>query len=107
MEVYAVGGAGLLIKKHVLEAIGDPYFETYGKQNEDLEFCRKIRNAGYKIHVDTGCLLGHIGQLVSWPQWDEENGGWGARVDLGGEGGRDVMVRRYYGSGAEHGSIIS
>ena len=36
IEVYAVGGAGLLVKKHVLEAIGEPYFETYGKQNEDL-----------------------------------------------------------------------
>ena len=46
----------MLVKRHVLEAIGEPYFETFGKQNEDLEFCRKIRNAGFKIHVDCDAL---------------------------------------------------
>ena len=75
----------------MLEAIGEPYFETFGKQNEDLEFCRKIRNAGFKIHVDTAALLGHIGQVIVWPQWTDEHG-WGIRLNVGAE--QNVFLRR-------------
>ena len=91
-EVYAVGGAGLLIKRHVLEAIGEPYFETFGKQNEDLEFCRKIRNAGFKIHVDCSALLGHIGNMIVWPYWNEQHG-WGIRLNVGAE--QNVYLKRF------------
>jgi hypothetical protein len=95
-EVYAVGGAGLLVKKHVLEAIGDPYFETFGKQNEDLEFCRKIRNAGFKIHVDCSTLLGHIGNMIVWPHWNEQEEDWGIRLNVGNDtnGPHNVFLKR-------------
>lgn len=94
-EVYAVGGAGLLVKRHVLEAIGEPYFETFGKQNEDLEFCRKIRNAGFKIHVDCDALLGHIGNMIIWPVWNNEVG-WGIRLQTGSD--HNVFLKRIYES---------
>jgi len=138
-EVYAVGGAGLLVKRRVLDAIAenstrtckacrgdgknhrdieghwhdepvkdDPcgvcdgfgrekvWFETFGKQNEDLEFCRKIREAGFKIHVDCDAPLGHIGNLIAWPQWLDEEYGWGARLSLGND--VEVPLRRVIGS---------
>ena len=91
-EVYAVGGAGLLVRKHVLDAIGPPYFETFGKQNEDLEFCRKIRDAGFKIHVDCDAKLGHIGNHIVWPQWHDEHG-WGIRLTVGAD--QDIYLRRF------------
>ena len=96
-EVYAVGGAGLLVKRRVLEAIGEPYYETFGKQNEDLEFCRKIRNAGFKIHVDCDTPLGHIGNMIVWPHWlegDENN--WGIRLNVGTD--HNVFLRRIWES---------
>ena len=83
-EVYAAGNAGMLVRKHVLDAIGEPWFETFGKQNEDLEFCRKIREAGFKIHVDLDNLLGHIAQMIVWPDWKNDYE-WGIRMDLGGD----------------------
>jgi hypothetical protein len=91
-EVYAAGNAGMLIKRHVLDAIGEPYFETFGKQNEDLEFCRKIRNAGFKIHVDCDALLGHIGNMIIWPLWSDDYG-WGIRLNVGAE--QNVFLRRF------------
>jgi hypothetical protein len=73
IEVVAAGNAGMLIKKHVLDAIGDPWFEA-GKSNrenisEDLWFCKRARNAGYKINVHTGLGIGHITPSVIWPAW--------------------------------------
>jgi hypothetical protein len=97
IEIYASGQAGMLIKSYVLEAIGEPYFETYGKQNEDLEFCRKIRKAGFKIHCDTGALLGHIAQVIVWPQWHEEHN-WGIRMNVGAE--QNIFLRRFGPSGS-------
>jgi len=91
-EVYASGQAGMLIKKHVLDAIGEPYFETFGKQNEDLEFCRKIRNAGFKIHCDTSALLGHIAQVIVWPTHSDEYG-WGIRMNTGAD--QNIFLRRF------------
>jgi len=96
-EIYAAGQAGMVIKRHVLEAIGDPYFETYGKQNEDLEFCRKIREAGFKIHCDASALLGHIAQVIVWPHWQDEHK-WGIRMNTGAE--QNIFLRRFGPSGS-------
>jgi hypothetical protein len=64
MEVDGNGSAGMLIRKPVLDAIGDPWFEA-GKMDgehisEDLYFCRKAREKGFKVHVDTRQAIGHI-----------------------------------------------
>ena len=98
VEIYAAGSAGMLIKKHVLDAIGEPWFETFGKQNEDLEFCRKVREAGFKIHCDTGALLGHIGNMIVWPKWLGDDDRWGIRVTAGP--GHDLYMRRIGPSGS-------
>lgn len=96
-EIYASGQAGMLIKKHVLDEIGEPWFETYGRQNEDLEFCRKIRNAGFKIHCDASALLGHIAQVIVWPHNHEEYK-WGVRMNVGAE--QNIFLRRFGPSGS-------
>jgi hypothetical protein len=69
-EVHAAGTAGMLIRKHVLDALEKPIFRTSGvHQNEDLNLCQKIREAGFKIHCDVDSRLGHIGVFGVFPFW--------------------------------------
>jgi hypothetical protein len=83
-EVFAAGTGGMLVRREVLDAIGDPWF-TFGQSgevpNEDLEFCRKIREAGYTIYADSENLMGHMGIFTIWPERVE--GEWGFRFDMG------------------------
>jgi hypothetical protein len=79
-EIYAAGSAGMLVRRHVLEAIADPWFESFGGLNEDLEFCRKVRAAGFSIHCDVDTKLGHIATHQVWPEHRE--GGWHADIVL-------------------------
>lgn len=91
VEVDAVGSAGLLVRKHVLDTIGDPWF-AYSEGaivNEDLEFCRRAREHGYRVHVDTGLRLGHIGNYVIWPEHRGTRSGF--LIDLGGQGVNEVL----------------
>jgi hypothetical protein len=76
VEIYAAGSAGMLVRRHVLEAIDDPWFESYGGLNEDLEFCRKVRDSGHRIWCDVDCCLGHISTHAVWPAY--RDGGWHA-----------------------------
>lgn len=64
-----VGSAGMLVRKHVLDAIGDPWFEsTDGLYlNEDIVFSQRIRAAGFQITVDPTARMGHILPLTVWP----------------------------------------
>lgn len=82
-EVHAAGTAGMLIRRHVLEAVGDPWFENADREQatEDLEFCRKIRQGGFRIHADPTVLLGHIGTFTAWPR--RVNGDLGIFFDMG------------------------
>ena len=82
-EIYAAGSAGMLIRKHVFDAIERPVFTTEkGMQNEDLLFCRKVREAGFKIYCDVDQKMGHIGVNAVYPAWQGNR--WGAVMDLGG-----------------------
>lgn len=90
-EVYAAGQAGMLIRRHVFDLIDDPVFETFGTQNEDMVFCRKLREAGVKIWCDVDTPLGHIGLMHVWPEHDEEYG-WGISLNIGD--GQHVPLRR-------------
>lgn len=72
VRIHAAGTAGMLVRKRVFDAIGDPWFESYGGLNEDLTFCRKAREAGFAIWCDPSARLGHISQVSVWPMWDGE-----------------------------------
>lgn len=66
--VEVAGTAGMLVRREVFDAIGYPYFEsTDGLYlNEDIEFSRKVRAAGFDLLVDPDA---HIGHLVTTPIW--------------------------------------
>ena len=72
VEIHAAGSAGMLIKAEVLDAIGDPYFRPDPQGvglNEDLYFCQRAREHGFKLYCDTGALLGHISKYTVWPEY--------------------------------------
>lgn len=86
-DIDTVGGGFLLINTSVFEHIKKPWFcfeenaEAGDVGGEDSYFCHKALRAGYKIHLDTGCLLGHVGEYVytidDWKNYFESNKGAG------------------------------
>ncbi len=91
VEVHAAGSAGMLIRRHVLDALADPVFESHGGLNEDLTFCAKVRDAGFGIFCDTEAWLGHITAGEAWPSLTK-NGEW--QIDLRLGNGVRMPLRR-------------
>jgi hypothetical protein len=71
VEVDATGTGCLLIETRVFLDLQKPYFqftpnpdkEIGGVIGEDIWFCHKAREAGYKIFVDTSVPVGHLSVL--------------------------------------------
>jgi hypothetical protein len=85
MELGAAGNAGMLIRRHVLEQMSDPWFEV-GKNNaeelgEDLYFCKKARQAGFLVHGTVNVILNHLTTVCLRPV--STGRGWTVDVDLG------------------------
>ena len=74
LQVDGVGCGVVLIKTEVFKKIDNPYFvfgDTFG---EDLYFCNKAINAGFKIYCDTNIEVGHIGDpQVAWESTYRQN----------------------------------
>lgn len=91
-KVFAAGTAGMLVKRRVFEAIDWPPFATEGGGlNEDLTFCKKVREAGFDIHVDVEVPIGHISQISIWPTFEDEE--WKIGLNLGN--GKTYKLRRF------------
>ena len=75
LEVDGCGAGFLLVKRAVYESMNHPELyegragswfnqSAHGPAgqllNEDSGFCLRAQEHGYKIHVDTDCLVGHI-----------------------------------------------
>lgn len=71
IEVDSVGGACLLVDMEVFENVEKPWFDFIANPDEkvkfgigeDVYFCNKAKQAGYKIYVDTRCTNKHIGAI--------------------------------------------
>jgi hypothetical protein len=73
LQVQAVGAGCLLIRREVLEAIGNNWFQ-HGRvddwdASEDIIFCEQARAAGYEIYVDLAVGVGHFAPTAVWPSW--------------------------------------
>lgn len=87
MEVDATGLAGALVRRPVFEALDDPWFsvtkapgDTF-KSGEDIFFCKKARQAGFRIWLDPTQQVGHMTSIVVDPV--QTATGWGVGLDLG------------------------
>jgi hypothetical protein len=81
VEVDALGLAFTFIRRHVLEAMvneewGVEYtydFFTYGpgKESDDIPFCRRCRELGFRMAVDTSVRIGHFTAVpLGWQHWE-------------------------------------
>lgn len=63
-EVDGIGFGCVLTKVEIFKYIHDPWFVLTKNMGEDIDFCRKAQNAGYKIYLDPKILAGHIGKIL-------------------------------------------
>ena len=57
------GDAGMLIRRPVLEALEQPFYDQRRSgafSSEDQAFTTKIAEAGFRVHVDCDTAIGHI-----------------------------------------------
>lgn len=84
IEVAGAGTAGMVIRKRVLDAVGEPWFKSGPLPGhsyqlaEDLRFCLDARKAGFKIHCTPRLKMSHLTTVGLWP--DKHDGRWGMRV---------------------------
>lgn len=79
------GDAGLLIRRHVLEKLGDPWCarkRSGGNSGEDQDFTARLQEEGFAIHIDVDNPIGHIMNTIVEPV--HEDGHWQVRLVGGG-----------------------
>lgn len=79
------GDAGMLVRRHVLEAIGHPWhrdLKSGSHDAEDREFVDRIKAHGFGVHVDMDNVIGHIAPTELLPV--KVKGEWQVRVNIGG-----------------------
>lgn len=66
-EIAGAGFGGVMtstkLLKDVWEAYGQPFAPLY-RLGEDLSFCWRVSQLGYKMYCDSNVLLGHIGSYI-------------------------------------------
>ena len=63
IEVDGFGFGCVLTKVSMFDKIPFPWFIYTQDMGEDIFFCRKAQNEGYKLWLDTDVICGHIGQI--------------------------------------------
>ena len=68
IEIDATGCACMLYDINVFLDIPQPWFESYRLEDgrvvgEDVDFCSKLKGAGYKIYADTSIEVGHLSTI--------------------------------------------
>lgn len=66
-ECASLGTGCMLIKVEVLKKMQKPYFDFNYKgeeMGEDVYFCLKAQDTGYKIYCDNTMDIGHLGEFI-------------------------------------------
>lgn len=95
VPVFAGAGAGLMVRRDVLDKIGEPWFEVgrYDPEQlqEDCVFYEKCRDLGIPIYADAASPMGHITPVVTWPV-RREDGRW--TLQLMWQNGQKIRLGR-------------
>lgn len=67
-EIDACGMGCCLTSVEALKKIGEPWFKYSKAFGEDIFFCRRAQEAGFKIYVDTDVHVGHMGIINFTPK---------------------------------------
>lgn len=82
-EPFEIAGCGfgcVLLSVEVLKAVFQRYkscFLPLKYYGEDLAFCLRAREVGYKIYADPTAVVGHVGHIIIYPE-DHER--WKAEI---------------------------
>ena len=75
-EVAACGFGAVFMKAQVLRDVlishGGECFMPIKNLGEDVAFCRRARECGYKIYCEPTARVGHVGTLTIWPEDGEK-----------------------------------
>lgn len=82
VEVEHTGSSGMLVRRRVIEALPEPWFELGNGISEDVNFCRAAVAAGFKIHVDLSVWLSHLTIAAVRAFWHEHEGRWLTGFDV-------------------------
>lgn len=63
IELDGIGFGCVLTKVDVFRNIEKPWFIYDKDMGEDIYFCRKAQEKGYKVYIDTSVKAGHIGAI--------------------------------------------
>ena len=66
-EIEGCGFGAVLMKTGVIRDVAETFHQTFGPipgLGEDLSFCVRARNCGYKIWCDPSLQIGHKGSLI-------------------------------------------
>lgn len=85
LPIVAAGFGFCLMRTDIFQKLEKPYVRL-GEINpaewcDDIGFFNRARVAGIKAYCDMECKIGHMGQMIIWP--NEENGKWFAGYDTG------------------------
>lgn len=76
LDGHLLGNAGMLIKRHVLEKMDEPWFENGktapDKTGCDLWFCKKLYDLDIKLHLDLDNTIGHVTHMAVWPKMNSD-----------------------------------
>lgn len=100
IEVVATGLGATLIKIEVFKTMVEKELVKRGAENEprwvnlgelepdhwcdDIGFFHRARAAGFKLHCDLDCVVGHAASAIVWPH--NVNGKWHVVYDTSGKG---------------------
>ena len=86
--VDIVGCGGMLVRRHVWEAMEPPYFAAgtlaADVVSEDISFCRRAKAMGFGVYVDMDHPMGHLNIGEVWPE-RLPDGSWRTKLIFGNE----------------------
>ena len=83
-EIEGCGFGAVLMETEILKAVMLNFKTAFTPEpnlGEDIAFCKRARDLGYKLYAEPNCQLGHVGHIVIYPE-DHER--WKDQVLLGG-----------------------
>lgn len=74
-EIEGCGFGAVLMETDILKAVFNNFktcFTPLPSLGEDIAFCFRARDLGYKLYAEPNCQLGHVGHITIYPEDHEK-----------------------------------